>query len=49
MFVKKMEDYCGARHEDFEHATMYKIVTKLKKDEYKNNNHIIKCDDFVIK
>jgi hypothetical protein len=48
MFVNKMEDYCGARHEDVEHATMYKIVTKLK-DEYKNNNHIIKCDDFVIK
>jgi len=35
MFVKKMEDYCGARHEDVEHATMYKIVTKLI-DEYKN-------------
>jgi hypothetical protein len=32
-----MEDYCGATHEDVEHATMYKIVTKLI-DEYKNNN-----------
>jgi hypothetical protein len=48
MFVKKMEDYCGARHEDAEQTTMYKIVTKLIV-EYKNNNHIIKCDDFVIK
>jgi hypothetical protein len=29
MFVKKMEDDCGAKHKDVEHATMYKIVTKL--------------------
>jgi hypothetical protein len=23
MFMKKMENYCGARHEDVEHATNY--------------------------
>jgi hypothetical protein len=30
----KMKVYCGANHEDVEHATKYKIVLKLM-DEYK--------------
>jgi hypothetical protein len=34
-FVQKMEVYCGACHEDDEHAT-----------RYKNKNHIVTCDIF---
>ncbi len=36
----KMKVYCGANHENVEHAIGYKIIVKLI-DEYENKNHII--------
>jgi hypothetical protein len=40
-----MEMYCGAGHEDVEHAIGHKIVYVLI-DEYKNKNYIMTCDNF---
>jgi len=40
-FVQKMEVYYGANHEDVKHSIRYKIIIKY---EYKNKNHIVKCD-----
>jgi hypothetical protein len=40
-----MEMYCSTCHEDVKHATKYKIVCGLM-DGYKNNNHIVTCDNF---
>ncbi len=40
-FVQKMEVYYGASHEDVKHAISYKIIIR---DEYKNKNHVVKCD-----
>jgi hypothetical protein len=40
-----MKVYCGANHEDVEHAIGYKIVVRLM-DEYENKNHIVTCDNF---
>jgi hypothetical protein len=46
-FVQKMEIYYGVGHEDVKHVNGYKIVIGLV-DGYKNNNHLVTCDNFLI-